>query len=118
MPRRTRRASGTRRAWRLTSAISSPTSSATDVERHLVDCPRCQQAVNELRDVNASLRKLLPPAVSALAAPWTVGTTTLGTMSGLFSSGLLLKGATAVLVATPLLVQRDGRIRWRRHAGR
>ena len=29
-----------------------------DVERHLVDCQRCQQAVNDLRDVNASLRKL------------------------------------------------------------
>ena len=83
-------------------------SQRTDVERHLIDCPSCQQAVIELRDVNASLRKLLPPAVSVLAAPSTVGITTLGTMSGLFSSGLLLKGATAVLVATPLLFNVTG----------
>ncbi len=83
-------------------------SQRTDVERHLIDCPSCQQAVSELRDVNASLRKLLPPAVSVLAAPSTVGITTLGTMSGLFSSGLLLKGATAVLVATPLLFNVTG----------
>ena len=83
-------------------------SQRNDVERHLIDCPSCQQAVSELRDVNASLRKLLPPAVSVLAAPLTVGITTLGTMSGLFSSGLLLKGATAVLVATPLLFNVTG----------
>ena len=75
-----------------------------EVERHLLDCPRCQQAVDELRDVNASLRKLVPPVGSALAAQWTVGTTLVGTVSNLFSSGLLLKGAAAVLVATPLLV--------------
>ncbi len=74
------------------------------VERHLLDCPRCQQAVDELRDVNASLRKLVPPVGTALAAQWTVGTTLVGTVSNLFSSGLLLKGAAAVLVATPLLV--------------
>ena len=79
----------------------------TDLECHLVDCPGCQQAVNELRDVNASLRKLLPPAIPVLAAPLTVGTT-LTTMSGLFSSGLLLKGATALLVAAPLLFNVTG----------
>ena len=83
-------------------------SQRSDVERHLIDCPSCQQAVNELRDVNASLRKLLPPTVSALAAPATVGITTLGTMSGLFSSGLFLKGAAAVLIATPLLFNVTG----------
>ena len=44
-----------------------------DVERHLVDCQRCRDAVDDLRDVNASLRKLVPPATTALAAPWTVG---------------------------------------------
>ncbi len=74
------------------------------VERHLIDCQRCQQAVNDLRDVNASLRKLVPPTVAALAAPSTVGISTLGTVSGLFSSGLLLKGAAAVLIATPLVL--------------
>ena len=35
-----------------------------EIDRHLVECPRCQMAVNELSDVNASLRKLLPPADS------------------------------------------------------
>ena len=75
-----------------------------EVERHLLDCPRCQQAVDELRDVNASLRKLVPPVGSALAAQWTLGTTLVGTVSNLFSSGLLLKGAAALLVATPLLI--------------
>jgi RNA polymerase sigma factor (sigma-70 family) len=75
-----------------------------EVERHLLQCRRCQQAVDELRDVNASLRKLVPPVGSALAAQWTVGTTFVGTVSNLFSSGLLLKGAAAVLIATPLLV--------------
>ena len=44
-----------------------------EIDRHLVECPRCQMAVNELSDVNASLRKLLPPALPALTAPWTVG---------------------------------------------
>ncbi len=78
-----------------------------DVERHLVDCQRCREAVEDLRDVNASLRKLLPPATTALAAPWTLGTT-LTTVPGLFSSGLLLKGATALLVATPLLFNVTG----------
>ncbi len=83
-----------------------------DVERHLVECPHCQQAVNELRDVNSSLRKLLPPATPVLAAPWTVGTT-LGTVSGLFSSGLFtsglfLKGATALLITAPLFFNLTG----------
>ena len=32
-----------------------------EIERHLVECQRCQLAVNELSDVNSSLRKLLPP---------------------------------------------------------
>jgi hypothetical protein len=72
------------------------------VERHLVDCQHCQQAVNDLRDVNSSLRTLTPATTTVLAAPWTVGTT-LHTISGLFSSGLFLKGATAVLIAAPLM---------------
>ena len=84
-----------------------------EIERHLVECQRCQLAVNELSDVNSSLRKLLPPVAPALAAPWTVGTT-LGTVSNLFSSGLLLKGATALLVATPLLVTSSADRSWRR----
>jgi RNA polymerase sigma factor (sigma-70 family) len=78
-----------------------------DVERHLVDCLRCQQAVDELRDVNSSLRKLVPPAIPVLAAPLSVGTT-LPSVTGLFSSGLILKGAAAVLVAAPLLFNVTG----------
>ena len=78
-----------------------------DVERHLTECPHCQQAVNDLRDVNSSLRKLVPPSIPVLAVPWTVGTT-LSTVSGLFSTGLFLKGATALVVAVPLLFNVTG----------
>ena len=78
-----------------------------EVEQHLIDCPRCQEAVNELRDINASLRKLLPPATSVVAAQWTMGTT-LTTTSGLFSSGLFLKGATALLISVPVLFNVTG----------
>ena len=75
-----------------------------DVERHLVECPHCQQAVNDLRDVNSSLRKLVPPAT--LGARRTVDRGhDARHVSGLFSSGLtsglFLKGATALLIAAP-----------------
>ena len=69
--------------------------------------------MNDLRDVNASLRKLVPPTVAALAAPSTVGISTLGTVSGLFSSGLLLKGADSRARRYPASPQRDRWIRWR-----
>ena len=79
-----------------------------DVERHLVECEHCQQAVHDLRDVNSSLRTLLPAGGSGIVAPLTVGTT-LGTMTtGLFSSGMLLKGVAALLLGVPVVVDLSG----------
>ena len=75
-----------------------------DVERHLVECPHCRQAVNDLRDLNASLRKLVPLTGMGLAAPLTFGTTLGMTSAGLFSSGLLVKGAVALLLVAPALI--------------
>jgi RNA polymerase sigma factor (sigma-70 family) len=82
-----------------------------EVERHLVDCEYCQQAVDDLRDINSSLRTLVPASTSALA-PLTIGTS-VSTMpglfsSGLFSSGLFVKTMTALLIATPLLFDISG----------
>ena len=75
-----------------------------DVERHLVECPHCQQAVNDLRDLNASLRKLVPLTGMGLAAPLAFGTTIGMTSAGLFSSGLLVKGAVALLLVVPAFI--------------
>jgi RNA polymerase sigma factor (sigma-70 family) len=75
------------------------------VDAHLADCDRCQRAVDELSDLNASLRTLGPVAGAAgLTAPVTIGTSLGMASSGLFGSGLLLKGAAAILVVAPLLV--------------
>ena len=75
-----------------------------DVEGHLVECPHCQQAVNDLRDLNASLRKLVPLTGMGLTAPLTLGTTLGMTSAGLFSSGLLVKGSAALLLVAPALI--------------
>ncbi len=47
---------------------------SADVEAHLAVCPSCARAVDDLRDLNASLRTLAPMAPSSLAVPLTVGT--------------------------------------------
>ena len=80
------------------------------VERHLVNCQRCAAAVADLRDVNASLRSLLPVAPQTLgaAAVATEATMTATTMGGgltlgLPSTGLLVKGLVAVLLVAPVL---------------
>ena len=81
------------------------------VERHVVNCQACAKAVDDLRDVNASLRSLLPlgPAAvgSAAAATEAVVTGTVATVGGLSiglpSTGMLLKGLVAVLLVAPAL---------------
>ena len=79
------------------------------LERHLVNCSHCSAAVAELRDVNASLRSLLPAAPEALAGAALVAETTLvatslgGASSGLPGAGVLLKGLAAVLLVAPIL---------------
>jgi RNA polymerase sigma factor (sigma-70 family) len=80
------------------------------VERHIVNCQLCARAVDDLRDVNASLRSLLPltPAALGTAAAATeavvAGTTIGGGLSiGLPSSGVLLKGLIAVVLVAPIL---------------
>ena len=79
------------------------------LERHLVNCSHCSAAVAELRDVNASLRSLLPVAPEALAGVALVAETTLvatsmgGATVGLPGAGVLLKGLVAVLLVAPVL---------------
>ena len=80
------------------------------VERHLVNCQRCAAAVADLRDVNASLRSLLPVApqtlgAAAVATEATMTATTVGggLTLGLPSTGLLVKGLVAVLLVAPVL---------------
>ena len=75
-----------------------------EVEGHLVECPHCQQAVSDLRDLNAGLRTLAPVTGSSIAAPLSAGTSMGATSTGMLSSGLLLKAAAAILVLTPVLV--------------
>ena len=82
------------------------------VERHVVNCQICAHAVDDLRDVNASLRSLLPvgPAVVGTAAAateavvaGTVATVGGGLSIGLPSTGLLLKSLIAVVLVAPVL---------------
>jgi RNA polymerase sigma factor (sigma-70 family) len=81
------------------------------VERHVVNCQVCAKAVDDLRDVNASLRSLLPLGSAAVgtaaAATQAVVTGTVATVGGLSiglpSTGMLLKGLVAVLLVAPAL---------------
>ena len=82
------------------------------VERHIITCPLCAKAVDDLRDVNASLRSLLPLGPAALGtAAATTGAVVTGTVAtvggglslGLPSTGVLLKGLVAVLLVAPVL---------------
>jgi len=83
----------------------------TAVERHLISCSHCSAAVAELRDVNTSLRSLLPAVPGALAgagatlaAETSLVATTVGGLSlGLPGAGILLKGLVAVLLVAPVL---------------
>lgn len=79
------------------------------VERHVASCQHCAAAVDDLRDVNGSLRSLLPigsaaAGAGAVATEVVVTGGVLGGLSiGLPSTGLLLKGLVAVLLIAPLL---------------
>lgn len=91
------------------------------LERHLVNCAHCSSAVADLRDVNASLRSLVPVfpealagatlvVESSLAGPSVVGTSVVGTsvvgtsmVGGAWGTGVVLKGLVAVLLVAPAL---------------
>lgn len=81
----------------------------TAVELHLVNCSVCPKAVAELRDVNSSLRSLVPAIPEALAGAALVTEAHLGAASvggtslGLPGVGVLVKGLVAVLVVAPVL---------------
>lgn len=91
----------------------------TSVERHLVSCAVCPKAVADLRDVNASLRSLVPVTPEALAGAALateaalVATSTGGASVGLPGVGVLVKALVAVLVVAPVLTtdlpRADGR---------
>jgi RNA polymerase sigma factor (sigma-70 family) len=95
-----------RYARRLATYVRDQVTDAqrADLEAHLAECSHCQRAVNELRDLNASLRTLAPLPGAGIAAPLTVGTSMGAVSTGLLSSGLLLKGVAAVLLIAPVLV--------------
>ena len=89
--------------------------STLEVERHLVRCSTCAKAAAELRDINGSLRSLIPvaPAAAFAGAVATVtnATPTLSSVSGVsiggasagLSGGLLTKALLAVLLISPAL---------------
>lgn len=77
------------------------------VERHLPDCARCRRAVDELSDLNASLRSLLPvPAAIAAGGASTAASsaaTTASTATGA-GAGAALAGAPLGAIALKALV--------------
>lgn len=81
----------------------------TALERHLVKCTHCSAAVAELRDVNASLRSLVPVTPEALAGAALIAetglvATSLGSASlGLPGVGGFVKALVAVLLVAPVL---------------
>lgn len=79
------------------------------VDRHVEACASCTRAVDDLRDINASLRSLGPAplaAVAMVAAPAMGGGSTSGTTSFFNASygGALLKGVAGLLLLAPLVV--------------
>jgi RNA polymerase sigma factor (sigma-70 family) len=81
------------------------------VKNHIDECPACMSAIEELADVNSSLRSLTPPLALLTAA----GTTTAAVSGGSatvavsgFGLGWLAKiAAIAVLSTTPVLLGSD-----------
>ena len=86
-----------------------PAGRTAALDQHLVDCAGCAGAVADLRDVNTSLRSLLPPGVLAAAAS-SLPTPASGTGSvggGAASwpmSGVLVKSAAGLLLLAPVLL--------------
>jgi RNA polymerase sigma factor (sigma-70 family) len=81
----------------------------SEIERHLVECDHCAAAADQLRDMNASLRTLVPVTgtVTGIGTATEValtGTSIGGMSSGLLGGGLLLKGVAVVLVVAPVLI--------------
>src|SRR5690606_8414773 len=77
------------------------------VERHVQECASCTRAVDDLRDVNASLRSLGPApaaAVAMFATPAGGGATTSTSFFHLPYAGTVLKGVAGLLLLAPLVV--------------
>lgn len=84
-----------------------PPARLASVERHVEGCPACTKAVDDLRDVNASLRSLGPgpvAAVAMIAAPIARGGHSSPTLFNLPYAGAVLKGVAGLLLLAPLLV--------------
>ncbi len=89
--------------------------STLEIERHLVRCTTCAKAAAELRDMNGSLRSLIPVAPAAAfagaVATVTKATPTVSSVSGFsigaasagLSGGLLTKALVVVLLISPAL---------------
>jgi RNA polymerase sigma factor (sigma-70 family) len=83
-----------------------PPARFSSVERHVAGCLACTKAVDDLRDVNASLRSLGPgpvAAVAMVAAPIARS----GSRASVFNlpyAGTVLKGVAGLLLLAPLLV--------------
>ncbi|MCU1503474.1 MAG: hypothetical protein JWM12_2828, partial [Ilumatobacteraceae bacterium] len=79
-----------------------------EIEQHLARCNECSRAVDELGDLNASLRSLQGPIAAAGAGAATVGTGVAltsaavgGTWAALLGAGALVKVAAVALIAVP-----------------
>ena len=83
---------------------------AAAVEDHLAVCDDCTQVVADLRDVNGSLRTLLPGPLAGLAGSGPaaelalIGGATIGVPSGLPFAGLLVKAVAGVMLLAPVFV--------------
>jgi RNA polymerase sigma factor (sigma-70 family) len=88
------------------------------VERHLVECVPCSRAVDELRDLNASLRTLVGPAPLLGAGAGAATVAGLGSLTAAFggwstgsvAGGSLLKAAVigVLLIPAAAVVSSDG----------
>jgi RNA polymerase sigma factor (sigma-70 family) len=90
-----------------------PHGRAEAVGDHVRHCPTCSAAVADLRDVNASLRTLVPvpgalvPTALPLAAPPAVSSGVSGAASaGVSFAGLAVKGLVGTLIVAPFLIVR------------
>lgn len=84
-----------------------PPARFASVDRHVESCAACTKAVDDLRDVNASLRSLGPgpvAAVAMIAAPVARGGSSSSSVFNLPYAGVVLKGVAGLLLLAPLLV--------------
>jgi RNA polymerase sigma factor (sigma-70 family) len=81
------------------------------VKNHIDECPACKSAIDELADVNTSLRSLTPPLALLTAAGTTTGAVSGGSaavaVSGFGLGWLVNIAAIAVLSTAPVLLGSD-----------